>query len=125
MPATLGLIAVHRRAGMTEFDGILEDEAVQEFMRRVDMVFDPEVEQNYPATWMGKVSVTTGGGTILRDRVEEPKGDPGNTLTRGEIEKKARRLAEYGGVLDGDGWSRVSRKLWSVASLQEIGSLLR
>ena len=125
MPATLGLIAVHRRAGMTDFDGILEDEAVQEFMRRVDMVFDPEVEQNYPATWMGKVSVTTRGGTILTDRVEEPKGDPGNTLTRGEIEKKARSLADYGGALDGDGWSRVSRKLWSVASLQEIGSLLR
>ena len=118
-------IAVRRRAGMTDFDGILEDEAAQEFMRRVDMVFDPEVEQNYPATWMGKVSVTTKGGTVFTDRIEEPKGDPGNTLTRGEIEKKARSLAEYGGALDGDGWTRVSRRLWSVASLDEIGSLLR
>lgn len=125
MPATLGLIAVHRRAGLDEFDTVLKDEAVREFMRRVDMVFDPEVEQNYPATWMGKVSVTTKGGTVLTDRIEEPKGDPGNTLTRGEIEKKARTLAEYGGALDGGGWTRVSRKLWSVASLEEIGSLLR
>lgn len=125
MPATLGLIAVHRRAGLDEFDTVLEDEAVRELMRRVDMIFDPEVEQNYPATWMGKVSVTIRGGTVLTARVDEPKGDPGNTLTRDEIEKKARTLAQYGGALDGDGWTRVSRKLWSVASLEVIGSLLR
>lgn len=125
MPATLGLIAIHRRAGMSEFDAILQDQAVQQFMRRIDMVFDPEVERNYPTSWIGKVSVKTRDGTVLADRVEEPKGDPGNTLTRDEIEEKARRLAEYGGVLDAGMWGQLSRRLWSVASLTEIGSLLR
>jgi 2-methylcitrate dehydratase PrpD len=123
MPATLGLIAVHRRAGMSEFDASLEDEALQCFMPRVDMVFDAEVERNYPATWMGKVSVTTSDGTVLTDRVEEPKGDPGNTLTRDEIKKKAYRLAEYGGM-DAEMWGKISRKLWSIASLEDVGFLL-
>lgn len=125
MPATLGLIAIHRRAGMSEFDAILQDQAVQQFMRKVYMVFDPEVERNYPTSWIGKVSVKTRDGTVLADRVEEPKGDPGNTLTRDEIEEKARRLAEYGGVLDAGMWGQLSRRLRSVASLTEIGSLLR
>jgi 2-methylcitrate dehydratase PrpD len=124
MPATLALIAIHRRAGMAEFDGILENERARSFMNRIDMAFDPEVEKKYPASWIGKVSVTLKDGTVLRHRVAEPKGDPGNTLTRDEIEEKAGRLAEYGGVLDADRWAQVSRTLWSVASSDGIGPLL-
>ena len=36
MPATLGLIAVHRRAGMAEFDGYLADVPARSFLDRVD-----------------------------------------------------------------------------------------
>ena len=62
MPATLGLIAVHRRAGMAEFDGYLADAASPRrsstastcgSIRRVDAA--------YPNRWIGKVSVTDCG----------------------------------------------------------------
>ena len=40
---------------------------------------------------------------MLDGRVDEPKGDPGNTLSRDEIDAKARRLASYGkGLSDGE-----------------------
>ena len=100
MPATLGLIAVHRRAGMAEFDGYLKDAEARSFLDRVEMVLDPEVDAAYPNRWIGKVSVTTTSGQTLDGRVDEPKGDPGNTLSRDEIDAKARRLAAYGKSLD-------------------------
>ena len=49
------------------------------------MELDPEVDTAYPARWIGKVSVATRDGRTLVARVDEPKGDPGNTLTRGEL----------------------------------------
>ena len=96
MPATLGLIAVHRCAGMAEFDGYFSDSTARTFLERVRMVLDPEVDAAYPNRWIGKVSVTLQDGRVLHGRVDEPKGDPGNTLSRQEIDVKARRLALYG-----------------------------
>ena len=54
----------------------------------------PRVEPG-PRRWIGKVRVTTTDGRFLTARVDEPKGDPGNSLTRAELEAKAIRLAGF------------------------------
>lgn len=59
------------------------------------MAFDPEVQAAYPERWIGKVEVETVDGRRLAGRVDEPKGDPGNTLSRAELEAKAQGLAEF------------------------------
>ena len=91
MGATLGLIAVHGRAGMAEYEAVLSDRPVLEFANRVTMKFDPEIDSAYPARWIGKVSVVTTGGETLQCQVDEPKGDPGNTLTADELDAESTR----------------------------------
>jgi len=82
---------------------------------RVTMQLDPEVDQAYPQRWIGKVTVTTRDGRSLSARVDEPKGDPGNTLTRAEIEDKAQRLAAYGkGATPAEVQALIAR-VWAVA----------
>jgi 2-methylcitrate dehydratase PrpD len=124
MPATLGLIAVHRRAGMAEFDGYLSDDPARSFLDRVTMQLDREVDDAYPDRWIGKVSVTTKDGGVLHGRVDEPKGDPGNTLTREEIDAKARRLAGYGGAVNAAEIDQLMHRLWSIAKQDAVGRLL-
>jgi 2-methylcitrate dehydratase PrpD len=124
MPATLGLISTHRRAGMAEFDAYLSDQAATSFLDRVEMKLDAEVDAAYPNRWIGKVSVTTNSGKTLEGRVDEPKGDPGNTLSRPEIDGKARRLAAYGKGLDAAGIDDLMPRLWSIAERNEIGRLI-
>jgi 2-methylcitrate dehydratase PrpD len=124
MPATLGLIAAHRQAGMEQFGQYLTDQPARSFLDRVEMELDAEVDAAYPERWIGKVSVTTADGRVLTGRVDEPKGDPGNTLTRAEIDEKARRLAAYGKALDEAGIDRLMPRLWSIADRSEIGRLL-
>jgi 2-methylcitrate dehydratase PrpD len=124
MPATLGLIAVHRRAGMAEFDRYLSDATARSFLDRVEMKLDAEVDNAYPNRWIGKVSVETNDGQMLPGRIDEPKGDPGNTLSRDEIDAKARRLAAYGGVVDKAGIDQLMPRLWSIAGRNTIGRLL-
>jgi 2-methylcitrate dehydratase PrpD len=79
------------------------------------MQLDAEVDQAYPQRWIGKVTVRTRDGRSLSARVDEPKGDPGNTLTRAELEDKAQRLAAYGqGATPAEMQALIAR-IWAVA----------
>ena len=123
MAATLGLIAVHGRAGMAEYSDVLSDREALAFLDRVEMRLDPEVDAAYPARWIGKVSARTRDGRELAARVDEPKGDPGNTLSREEIEVKARRLALYGNGIEEAELDALLPRLWAVAAEGRIGRL--
>ena len=62
------------------------------------MTLDPEVDSAYPQRWLGRVTVTTTDGRTLRGAIDEPKGDPGNTLSRAELADKFQRLAHFSGA---------------------------
>jgi 2-methylcitrate dehydratase PrpD len=98
MGTVLGLIAAYGRAGLSEFEAHFNDPEIAAFRARVHMELDQDVDAAYPQRWIGKVSVETAGGRVLSARVDEPKGDPGNTLSRAEIEDKALRLAQFSGA---------------------------
>ena len=124
MPATLGLIAVHRRAGLAEYDAFFADTAARSFNHRVLMRLDPEVDAAYPGRWIGKVTVTTADGRAIDARVDEPKGDPGNTLSHVEIDGKARRLIAYGGGVGTGEIDGLMARLWGIAAAERVGQLL-
>lgn len=95
MGTVLALVAQHGHAGLIEFEREFRSSATVALREKVRMVFDDEVDAAYPGRWIGKVAVTTTDGRHLQARVDEPKGDPGNTLTRHEITDKALRLAAF------------------------------
>lgn len=125
MGTTLGLIAVYGKAGMVEFeDGFMRPEVV-DFRNRVGMVLDPEVDHAYPARWIGKVKVTTKDGRIIEARVDEPKGDPGNTLSRDEIEAKVKDLARFSAAATATEMEELIPRLWNLAQVNDVGLLMR
>ena len=88
------------------------------------MVLDAEVDAAYPRRWIGKVTVTTTDGRVLQGRVDEPKGDPGNTLSRDEITAKAQRLAAFSHAATTDEMTRAIDALWAIAQSPRVGRLL-
>jgi 2-methylcitrate dehydratase PrpD len=124
MGSVLALIARFKAAGLSEFSDHFEDDATIEFRDKVQMVLDPEIDQAYPARWIGKVAVHTGDGRILHGRVDEPKGDPGNTLDRGELEQKALRLAGFSGAATAAEMAGLFDTVRALASLPTIERLL-
>jgi 2-methylcitrate dehydratase PrpD len=122
MGTTLGLVALHRHAGVQEFER--DYLKVADFRDRVVMEFDPEVDAAYPKRWIGKVTVETVDGRVLQGRVDEPKGDPGNTLSRAELEAKARRLAAFSGAADEAEMSRLIDRVWSLREASAVGALM-
>lgn len=124
MGCVLGLIAQHQRAGLAEFDAGLDDPVIADFRQRVTMTLDPEVDGAYPQRWIGKVSVTTHDGRSMSARVDEPKGDPGNTLSRDEIEEKARRLGAYQGAATADEIDALIQRVWQLESVDVVGAFI-
>ncbi len=124
MGTVLALAAQHGHAGLTEFDAGFQSAATQALRGKVTMVLDEEVDAAYPRRWIGKVTMTTTDGRTLQGRVDEPKGDPGNTLSRDEITAKALRLAAWsGGATEAEMQSAIDA-LWRLASWPRVGWLL-
>lgn len=124
MGTVLALVAQFGHAGLSEFDQHFQSPLTQGLRDKVRMVLDEEVDSAYPRRWIGKVAVRTTDGRHLHGRVDEPKGDPGNTLSREELNAKALRLARYsGGASEPEMWAALER-LWAVADAPQIGRLL-
>jgi 2-methylcitrate dehydratase PrpD len=124
MGTVLGLVAVLDRAGLADFDAHYQDPRVTALRRKVHMVLDAEVDGAYPQRWIGKVDVLTTDGRTLHGRVDEPKGDPGNTLSRPEIEAKARQLAAYGGGASAEEMNALIERAWRLADWPRADRLL-
>ncbi|MFZ4380261.1 MAG: MmgE/PrpD family protein [Polynucleobacter sp.] len=124
MGTVLALIAHYQFAGLQEFDQHFHDDAICLFRDRVTMTLDPEVDSAYPQRWIGKVKVHLLDGRILDGRVDEPKGDPGNTLSRTEITDKAMRLAAFSGGASPTEMRDAIDLLWNIRKQAKINTLL-
>lgn len=124
MGTVLALVARHGHAGLTEFDHDYDSATTRALRAKVRMVLDPEVDAAYPARWIGKVTVRTADGRTLHARVDEPKGDPGNTLTREEITAKALRLAAWSGGAAPAEMQAAIDTLWQAAHWPRTPRLL-
>ena len=113
MGFVLALIANIGRASLADFtDSALVDPKLRVFHDKVKMALDPAVDQAYPKRWLGHVSVTTRDGRTLDQRIESPKGDPDNALTRDELEDKAMRLGAFAGGATVTGMRQIIARAW-------------
>ena len=123
MGTVLALIALRNSADLANFDKALQDNMVARFRDLVTMELDDEVDQAYPQRWIGKVTVTTRDGKVYKGRVDEPKGDPGNTLSRAEIEDKTLRLGTYQGAATEVEVKQMIQTVWGIRQQNPVGRI--
>jgi len=121
MGTVLALIALRNSADLANFDKALQDSMVAKFRDIVTMELDEEVDQAYPQRWIGKVTVKTKDGKVYQGRVDEPKGDPGNTLSRVEIEDKTLRLGTYQGAASEAEVKQMIQTVWGIRKQNPVG----
>ncbi len=125
MGLVLALIALRGDAGIDEFtEESIQDPELRAFHDKVEMVLDPEIDAAYPRRWIGLVEVETTDGRHLTSRVEVPKGDPGNPLSRTEIEDKARRLAAFRDGASAEEIQRIIERAWNLDREPDVRGFL-
>jgi len=120
----LAIVAHYQFAGLQEFADHFNDADICALRDRVTMELDPEIDAAYPKRWIGKVTVLLKDGRRFDGRVDEPKGDPGNTLSRTEITDKALRLAEFSGGASPAEMGAAIDLLWNIRNQTKVGFLL-
>ncbi|MBE7928478.1 MmgE/PrpD family protein [Pseudomonas saudiphocaensis] len=124
MGTVLGLIVLYGKAGLTEFHThALTDPRVGAFREKVSMMLDAQVDHAYPARWLGRVEVNTRDGRTLHGAIDEPKGDPGNTLSREELEDKFRRLVAFSGARSADEAGALIDRVWRLREASQLNDL--
>lgn len=124
MGTVLGMVAIFGDAGMKKFEVHFENPRVAAFREKVSMALDREVDEAYPQRWIGKVTVETADGRTLRGRADTPKGDPGNMLTRSELEEKALRLAEFSGGATAEEMRAIIARIREITRAEKIRRFL-
>jgi 2-methylcitrate dehydratase PrpD len=95
IPFCLASILLRRRAGVREFsDDFVRSPDVQELMRQVKTILDPEIEARGYTKIMSRVEVRLRDGRVLQKDSGPYKGGPENPLTDAELEKKFVSCAE-------------------------------
>ncbi len=125
MGTVLAIVAKYGHAGLDEFENHFLDPEICQLRDNVSMQLDPQVDQAYPQRWIGKVSVKTHAGREFHGQLDEPKGDPGNTLTRSEIESKAIRLALFSKGAGQSEMQSIIAQLWQIAHAPQVGYLFK
>jgi 2-methylcitrate dehydratase PrpD len=54
-----------------------------------------------------------------------PKGDPGNSLSRAELEEKAVRLGQFRGGAAEEDVRDAARRIWRIDGEERVGRLMR
>ncbi|MBI2833107.1 MAG: MmgE/PrpD family protein, partial [Acidobacteria bacterium] len=125
MGFVLALIALEGRAGPGDFTAsALRDPRIRAFHGRVSMVRDADVDRAYPRQWLGRVTVETCDGRKIEKRITSPRGDPDNTLSRAELEDKARQLAAYAGGATEQEMDRVITRIWRLRDEPHVRDFL-
>ena len=126
MGFVLALIANLGRASLADFTtDALKEKNLRAFHDKVKMTLDPVVDGAYPKRWFGHVSVVTRDGRTFDQRIESPKGDPDNALTRAELEDKAMRLASYTNGANAAETKKIIARIWALHDEKDVADFLR
>ena len=121
MGFVLALILRYRRASVSDFtEEALADPVNTVLREKVEMRVDSEMDSWYPKKWGSRVEVELNSGEVLVAVVDTPKGDPGNMLSRDELEHKAMRLGQFGGGISENQMLETIERIWRLPGMDSF-----
>jgi 2-methylcitrate dehydratase PrpD len=101
---------------------LLNDPTIRGLMPKVECVFDPEIEAEFPTNMSGKLTITAGGKTF-EQKVVVPKGEPSNFLSEAELRAKFAGLTDA--VLGEERAAALASAVLAIDTTADVSSLMR
>ena len=99
----------------------LNDGELRDLMTRVELSSDEELDREYPEKWGAIVEVSTRDGRVFSQKVEYPKGDPQNPLSRQEFSDKFINLTE--GILPIEKSTSMLGRILELEEIERVNQL--
>ncbi len=95
LPYAAAISIIRRRAFLEEYDPEwIKSAQVKDLMEKVECYADEALEKEFPQKWPCQVELHTVEGKVYRCKIDYPKGDPQNPLSREELLQKFELLTE-------------------------------
>ncbi len=96
IPYCIATALLQRRVALDDFheEGI-KDEAARQLMSIIELQRDAELDQAYPDRWPAVMTIETVSGKRHAIRIDYPKGDPNNPISREELIEKFHTLTGH------------------------------
>ncbi len=101
---------------------LLNDATVRSLLAKVECVFDPEIEAEFPRNMSGKLTVET-KSQRFEQKIIVPKGEPSNFLSEDELRAKFASLTNT--VLGDDRATALAKAILSIDSSGNVSELTR
>ena len=112
IPFSVAVALVTGSAGLASYsDKTISDNKILELTRKVTVLEDEELTALCPEKRASILTIHLSDGKTLIKRVDYPKGEPENPLTKEELEEKFRELAMYGGLTK-EACDEVVNEVW-------------
>ncbi len=122
LPYTIGAAFLRKRLSPEEFTAAaIRDSMILEFAKRIKIIVDPELAPLWPKHVSGKVTIRLKDGKEHSKTVIDPKGDPRNPVSSGELEQKFRCLSS--GILKDSQISDLIEKVYNLEVMSNITQL--
>lgn len=103
IPYSVAVALIKGSANMENFSvEAIADADVLELAKKVSVRENDELTKLCPSKRVSIVTIKFNNGAQIQKRVDFPKGEPENPLSRQELESKFRCLAKYGGLLQNE-----------------------
>jgi len=123
LPFCLASVLLRRGAGIKEFrDEFVRSPQVQELMKRITTILDPEIEAKGYEKILSRVEVKLNDGRVLKKESSPYKGGPENPLSDEELYEKFYSCAGF--VLPKERIIHVHQLLKGIEDLRDIRSLI-
>jgi len=95
VPYCIAVCAAKRKGSLDAFhEDTINDPTVQEMLKKVEIVADPELTKLYPEKFPSQIEIITRDGRVFKGEMYYAKGSPKNPFTDEEVNEKFRTLAE-------------------------------
>ncbi len=112
IPFSVAVVLVKGQAGLDAYtEATIHDVRVLSLTKNVKVLVNDELTALCPDKRASILTINFIDGTSLSERVDYPKGEPENPLSREELEEKFRDLAMYGGLTAAE-CDEVINEIW-------------
>ena len=121
IPFALAVALLHRRIGPEDVsEENLQRSEILELARKVEVVVDPEINSQFPAKTIARVTMHTRRG-VFRTTVEYPRGNPENPLSDDDLRAKFRSLTAK--LIGEKSCERLQSAILDLARTRDVTSL--
>lgn len=123
LPFLVAAAILDGNVSLATFSERMNDSDLIEFVQRVKVEVDPDIDKMYPSAIPNRVEVLLKSGAMVSGEMIFPKGHPKNPMTDLEVEEKFRNLGAW--ALAEKKADEILSKVWELEKMADIKELMR